>query len=83
MIGTVETRIKKVVADYFGRDPDALTPTTTFDGDLGSDSLERVEVLMAVEDEFQIEIDDADGVKVASIGDAIALVERLTGVPAT
>lgn len=73
---TIADRLKKIVADYHGLDAATLTAETRFDEDIKSDSLERVEVLMQVEDAFGIEISDEDGVKVATIGDAIAIVER-------
>lgn len=71
-------RVRKIVADHFGRSLETLRDDHTFDDDLRSDSLDLVEVAMAIEEEFNIEISDDDLAYVDTIGDAVALVDRLT-----
>jgi len=67
-----------VVKNFDKVDKSKVTPTSKFSEDLGLDSLDAVEVVMAIEDEFAIEIPDAEADKIASIGDA---VEYISGHP--
>lgn len=77
MIGTTEDRVRAVVAEYIGKDRAAITAASRLDEEIATDSLERIEILMQIEDEFEVEIQDDDALKLVTIGDAIALVERL------
>mmetsp|Transcript_2605 Transcript_2605/g.6165 ORF Transcript_2605/g.6165 Transcript_2605/m.6165 type:complete len:128 (+) Transcript_2605:83-466(+) len=70
----VTERILNVVKNFEKVDPAKVTPTANFQKDLGLDSLDTVEVVMAFEEEFAIEIPDADADKIASISDAVAFV---------
>jgi len=74
----VTDRIVSVVKNFDKVDKSKVTPTSKFSEDLGLDSLDSVEVVMAIEDEFAIEIPDAEADKIASIGDA---VEYISGHP--
>ena len=74
----VTDRIVTVVKNFDKVDKSKVTPTSKFSEDLGLDSLDAVEVVMAIEDEFAIEIPDAEADKIASIGDA---VEYISGHP--
>ena len=71
-------RIVTVVKNFDKVDPDKVTPTSKFAEDLGLDSLDGVEVVMAIEDEFAVEIPDAEADKILSVGDA---VEYIAGHP--
>jgi NADH dehydrogenase (ubiquinone) 1 alpha/beta subcomplex 1 len=70
----VTERIITVVKNFDQVDPSKVSPTTIFVGDLGLDSLDIVEVVMAIEDEFAIEIPDQEADKIASIADAIEYI---------
>jgi NADH dehydrogenase (ubiquinone) 1 alpha/beta subcomplex 1 len=74
----VSDRIVQVVKNFDKVDPDKVVPSSKFSDDLGLDSLDSVEVVMAIEDEFAIEIPDAEADKIASITDA---VEYIAGHP--
>lgn len=67
----VTDRILTVVKNFDQVDPSKVTPATKFAEDLGLDSLDIVEVVMAIEDEFAIEIPDQEADKIASIADAV------------
>lgn len=70
----VTDRVVSVVQNFDKVDPGKVTPEAKFDTDLGLDSLDSVEVVMAIEDEFAIEIPDAEADKIASVGDAVEYV---------
>mmetsp|Transcript_1784 Transcript_1784/g.2484 ORF Transcript_1784/g.2484 Transcript_1784/m.2484 type:complete len:144 (-) Transcript_1784:301-732(-) len=70
----VTDRIMGVVKNFEKVDPTKVTPTAHFKEDLGLDSLDAVEVVMAVEDEFAIEIPDAEADRILSVEDAIAYI---------
>uniref|UniRef100_A0A7S2SKU6 Acyl carrier protein n=1 Tax=Eucampia antarctica TaxID=49252 RepID=A0A7S2SKU6_9STRA len=74
----VTDRIVSVVKNFDKVDPANVQPESKFEDDLGLDSLDSVEVVMAIEDEFAIEIPDAEADKIASIADA---VEYIAGHP--
>jgi NADH dehydrogenase (ubiquinone) 1 alpha/beta subcomplex 1 len=70
----VTERILTVVKNFDKVDPDKVTAKSNFEADLGLDSLDGVEVVMAIEDEFAIEIPDAEADKIASVEDAVEYV---------
>jgi NADH dehydrogenase (ubiquinone) 1 alpha/beta subcomplex 1 len=74
----VSDRIISVVKNFDKVDAAKVTPEAKFADDLGLDSLDSVEVVMAIEDEFAVEIPDAEADKIASVGDA---VEYISGHP--
>ncbi len=63
-------RIKKIIVDQLGVDESKITENSSFVDDLGADSLDIVELIMAFEEEFDIEIPDEDAEKMKTIGDA-------------
>ena len=65
-------RVKKVVVEQLEVSEDQVTPTASFVDDLGADSLDVVELVMGLEEEFDVEIPDEDAEKIATVGDAIA-----------
>ena len=67
-------KVKQILAEQLSVDQADLTDNTSFD-DLNADSLDVVEVIMALEEEFDIEIPDEDAEKITTVGDAIAYVE--------
>ncbi len=70
----VQERILTVIKNFDKVDPTKVHPTSKFSEDLGLDSLDAVEVVMAIEDEFAIEIPDAEADRIASVGDAVEYV---------
>jgi acyl carrier protein len=77
---TVETldRVKKVVVEQLDVNPDEVTPAASFVEDLGADSLDMVELTMAFEEEFDIEIPDEDAEKITTVQDAVNYLEEKT-----
>lgn len=75
MSDTLE-RVRKIVIDHLDCDPDKATEKASFIDDLGADSLDNVELVMAFEEEFDIEIPDADAETILTVGDAVAYVDK-------
>jgi acyl carrier protein len=74
----LETRIKEIIADQLGVEIEKLKEDANFVQDLGADSLDVVELVMAFEEEFGIEIPDEDAEKIRTVGDVINyLKERM------
>ena len=74
----VTEKVKSIVAEQLGVKVEEVTPTASFIDDLGADSLDTVELVMALEEEFSIEIPDEDAEKIANVGDAIKYIEEKT-----
>ena len=64
-------KFKEIIVDRLGVDPNEITPQASFVDDLGADSLDTVELVMAFEEEFDIEIPDEDAEKIQTVQDAI------------
>ncbi len=71
----IADRIAELVADQLGADRDKVTPDANFIDELGADSLDVVELVMGLEEEFDVSISDADAEKIQTVGDAITYVE--------
>lgn len=71
--------LKKIIADVLSVDPDEITPDTTFIDDLGADSLDVYQIIMAVEDELGIEVNEEDAEKISTVGDAVDLIRKTKG----
>jgi acyl carrier protein len=72
---TIEERVVKVVEDQLSVNVDQITKEASFIDDLGADSLDTVELVMALEEEFGIEIPDEEAEKITKVGEAIAYIE--------
>ncbi len=72
----VEDKIKDLIAEHLGVSMNELVPEASFIDDLGADSLDIVELVMAIEEEFGLEISDDDAEKIQTIGDAISYVDE-------
>ncbi|MER3421873.1 MAG: acyl carrier protein [Nitrospiraceae bacterium] len=72
----VEDRVKKIIAEQLGVDEDEVVPEASFVDDLGADSLDTVELVMAFEEEFDIEIPDEDAEKILTVGKAIEYIKE-------
>jgi acyl carrier protein len=70
----VAERVKKIVIEHLGVEEDKVTDTATFIDDLGADSLDTVELVMAFEEEFGVEIPDDAAEKIQSVKDAISYI---------
>ncbi|ADU51063.1 acyl carrier protein [Thermaerobacter marianensis DSM 12885] len=68
-------RVKAIIVEQLGVDEDSVTPEARFIEDLGADSLDIVELIMALEEEFDLEIPDEDAEKIATVGDAVQYIE--------
>ena len=72
----VPVKVKKMVADHLGVDESKVTDEANFIDDLGADSLDTVELVMAFEEEFGSEISDSGAEKILTVGDAIKFIEN-------
>ena len=72
-------RVKKIVVEHLGVEEDKVTPDASFIDDLGADSLDIVELVMAFEEEFGVEIPDDAAEKIATVGDANKYIEENKG----
>ncbi len=72
----VAERVKKIIVDQLGVEEETVTPEASFVDDLGADSLDTVELVMALEEEFGIEIPDEDAEKITRVKEAIDYIEK-------
>lgn len=75
----VQDKITEIIVEQLGVKPEEVVPEASFVDDLGADSLDTVELVMALEEEFGIEIPDEDAEKIQSVGDAIRYIEEKAG----
>ena len=75
-MASVEERVVDIVAEQLGVDREKVSRETSFVNDLGADSLDTVELVMELEDEFDISISDEDAEKIQSVGQAIEYIEK-------
>jgi len=72
----VEEKVKSIIAEQLGVKKEEIKPESSFIDDLGADSLDTVELVMALEEEFGIEIPDEDAEKMTSVGEAIKYIDE-------
>ena len=72
----VADQVKKIIVEQLGVDEDEVTPDASFVDDLGADSLDTVELVMAFEEEFGIEIPDEDAEKLQKVSDVVKYIEE-------
>lgn len=70
------TKVKKIVEDHLGVDPEKIVEGASFIDDLGADSLDTVELIMAFEEEFGVEIADDIAEQIITVGDAIKFIDK-------
>ncbi|MEN3185820.1 MAG: acyl carrier protein [Candidatus Caldatribacteriaceae bacterium] len=75
----VFSKVKEIIVDQLGIDEEEVTPDASFIDDLGADSLDIVELIMAFEEEFDIEIPDEDAEKITTVGEAVEYIESKIG----
>lgn len=71
-------KVKKIIVDQLGVDESEVTMEASFIDDLGADSLDIVELIMALEEEFDLEIPDKDAEKIVTVGDAVEYIKSHT-----
>ena len=74
-MASIADKVKEIVVQQLGVSPDQVTPEAKFIEDLGADSLDQVELVMALEEEFGADIPDEDAEKLTTVGDAIKYIE--------
>ena len=72
----IAERVKKIVIDHLGVDADKVVESASFIDDLGADSLDQVELVMAFEEEFGVEIPDDAADSILTVGDAVKFIEK-------
>ncbi len=78
-MSSVENKVKKIIIDQLDVTEEEVTPQASFVDDLGADSLDTVEMVMAFEEEFSIEIPDEDAEKIKTVQDAVDYIQKKTG----
>jgi acyl carrier protein len=73
---TIEAKVKSIIADQLGVGEDEIKPESSFIEDLGADSLDIVELVMAMEEEFEVEIPDDEAENIKTVGDAINYINN-------
>ena len=76
---SVEDKVRNIIVEQLGVEADEVTPEASFTDDLGADSLDIVELVMAFEEEFGIEIPDEDAEKIGRVQEAISYIEQHAG----
>jgi acyl carrier protein len=74
--GTTFDRLKKIIVEQLGVDEEEVTPQASFVEDLNADSLDLVELIMSLEEEFGMEISDEDAEKIQKVSDAVEYIEE-------
>ncbi|MFH1569736.1 MAG: acyl carrier protein [Gemmatimonadota bacterium] len=75
-MASIEERVRDLIVEQLGVNADQVTPNASFVDDLGADSLDTVELVMAFEEEFGIDIPDEDAEKMATVNDALKYLEE-------
>ncbi|HEX9799350.1 MAG TPA: acyl carrier protein [Thermoanaerobaculia bacterium] len=75
-MSTVAEKVKSIIVEQLGVEADEVTPGASFTEDLGADSLDIVELVMAFEEEFGIEIPDEDAEKIGRVSEAVSYIEQ-------
>ena len=78
-MASIDERVKNIIIEQLGVEESQVTETAKFVEDLGADSLDTVELVMALEEEFTVEIPDEDAEKIATVGDAVKYINDHSG----
>lgn len=77
LFGEIEDKVNAIIVEQLGVDADKVVPEASFIDDLGADSLDTVELIMAIEEEFDTEIPEEEAVSISTVKDAIDFVSKL------
>ena len=72
---SIEEKVKDIIVEQLGVNPEQVTPTASFIEDLGADSLDVVELVMALEEEYGMEVSDEDAEKIRTVKDVVVYIE--------
>lgn len=75
-MSTIQERVKKIIVEQLGVKEEAVTENASFVDDLGADSLDTVELVMALEEEFGVEIPDSEAEKIRTVKDAFEYIDK-------
>jgi acyl carrier protein len=75
---TISEKVKDIIVEQLGVNPEQVTDTASFIEDLGADSLDTVELVMAFEEEFGVEVPDEDAEKLQTVGNVVEYIEKKT-----
>ncbi len=78
-MSSIEERVKKIVAEHLSVSEDEVTPNASFIDDLGADSLDAVELVMALEEEFECEIPDEEAENITTLQQAVDYINKANG----
>ena len=73
---TIEEKVRDIIVEQLGVNPEQVTPTASFVNDLSADSLDTVELVMAFEDEFGVDVPDEDAEKLLTVSDVVKYIEE-------
>jgi acyl carrier protein len=76
---SIEEKVKDIIVEQLGVNPEQVTPQAKFIEDLGADSLDTVELVMAFEEEFNVEVPDEEAEKLQTVGDVVKYIEDKGG----
>jgi len=82
-MSSVQDKVRSIIAEQLGVKLEEVTPQASFIDDLGADSLDTVELVMALEEEFGIEIPDEEAEKMVTVGDAMKYIDEKSGQKAS
>ena len=82
-MSSLQDKVRSIIAEQLGVKLEEVTPQASFIDDLGADSLDTVELVMALEEEFGIEIPDEEAEKMVTVGDAMKYIEEKSGQKAS
>jgi len=77
MMASIEERVKNVIVDSLSVDAEKVTPDASFVGDLDADSLDQVELILALEEEFGCQIPEEDASKITTVGEAVEYLKKM------
>ena len=72
---SIEDKVKDIIVEQLGVNPEQVTPTASFIEDLGADSLDTVELVMAFEEEFSVDVPDEEAEKLLTVGDVVKYIQ--------
>jgi acyl carrier protein len=73
---SIEEKVKDIIVEQLGVNPEQITPSASFIEDLGADSLDTVELVMAFEEEFSVDVPDEDAERLRTVGDVVRYIEE-------